>query len=78
MVLAALESVIYMQGEERNYLSFLEAPEHVYVDGDWETPRIVGTGLEDYKPEGQGAPIPATRDRLCWYRIRNTVHQSIP
>ena len=40
--------LLYMQGEERNYLSFLEAPEHVYVDADWEAPRIVGTGLEDY------------------------------
>jgi hypothetical protein len=40
--------LLYMQGEERNYLSFLEAPEYVYVDGDWETPRITGTGLEDY------------------------------
>ncbi len=26
---------LYMQGEERNYLSFLEAPEYVYVDNDW-------------------------------------------
>src|SRR5215471_13840803 len=39
---------LYMQGEERNYLSFLEAPEYVYIDDDWEMPRIVGTGLEDY------------------------------
>ncbi|WP_274365878.1 glycoside hydrolase family 172 protein [Paenibacillus thermotolerans] len=37
-----------MQGEEQTYLSFLEAPEYVYIDADWETPRIVGTGLEDY------------------------------
>lgn len=36
------------QAEERHYLSFLEAPEYVYVDEDWETPRLVGTGLEDY------------------------------
>jgi hypothetical protein len=36
------------QGEEHSYLSFLEAPEYVYVDEDWEQPRIVGTGLEDY------------------------------
>jgi hypothetical protein len=40
--------LLYMQGEDRNYLSFLEAPEHVFVDEDWEAPRIVGTGLEDY------------------------------
>jgi hypothetical protein len=37
-----------MQGRDRNYLSFMEAPEFVHVDDDWETPRIVGTGLEDY------------------------------
>jgi hypothetical protein len=143
--------LLYMQGEERNYLSFLEAPEYVYLDADWETPRIVGTGLEDYflggwyfregpfigplhgvpvkdtlnasvamyraheadvirfeqrlkfafvnpwspdrlkpfcfssaaflyldTPEGQGPAIPTAKDLLCWYRIRNTDHQSIP
>ena len=143
--------LLYMQGQERNYLSFLEAPEHVYVDADWEAPRIVGTGLEDYflggwyfregsfigpyhgvpikdalnasvamyrvhetdairfeqrikfafvnpwspdrlkpfcfssvaflyldKPDGQGTPLPSAKELLCWYRIRNTDHQSIP
>lgn len=143
--------LLYMQGQERNYLSFLEAPEYVYVDEDWDKPRIVGTGLEDYflggwyfregpfigpyhgvpvkdtlnasvamyrahdadaihfkrrlkfafvnpwsperlqpfcfssaaflyldRPEGQGAPIPPAKELLCWYRIRNTDHQSIP
>lgn len=40
--------LLYMQGQERNYLSFLEAPEYVWIDADWDTPRIVGTGLEDY------------------------------
>ena len=142
---------LYMQGQERNYLSFLEAPEYVYIDDDWESPRIVGTGLEDYflggwyfregtfigpyhgvpvkdalnasvamyrvheadaihfrrrlkfafvnpwaaerlrpfafssvaylyldTPQGQGTPIPAAKDLLCWYRIRNTDHQSVP
>lgn len=39
---------LYMQGKERNRLSFLEAPEYVYVDNEWEKPRITGTGLEDY------------------------------
>jgi hypothetical protein len=29
-------------------------------------------------PEGQGAPIPSAKELLCWYRIRNTDHQSIP
>jgi hypothetical protein len=37
-----------MQGREMYYLSFLEAPEYIYIDEDWEKPRIVGTGLEDY------------------------------
>jgi hypothetical protein len=40
--------LLYLQGEERNYLSFLEAPEHVYIDDDWKEPRFTGTGLEDY------------------------------
>lgn len=36
-----------MQAQHQTYLSYLEAPEYIYVD-DMETPRIVGTGLEDY------------------------------
>jgi hypothetical protein len=143
--------LLYMQGEDRNYLSFLEAPEQVFVDGDWETPRIVGTGLEDYflggwyfregtfigpyhgvpikdtfnasvamyrvheadaivfkerlkfsfvnpwaperlrpfafssvsflylnAPEGQGRAIGSAQDLMCWYRIRNSDHLSVP
>lgn len=140
-----------MQGQDRNYLSFLEAPEYIYLDDDTETPRIAGTGLEDYflggwyfregtfagplhgvpvkdtlnasiamyrvhegdavhfqkrfrmafvnpwapdrlkpfryssvaflyldTPEGQAAPVPDREALLCWYRLRNTDHQSIP
>ena len=37
-----------MQARDHNYLGFLEAPEYVFVDDDWQTARIVGTGLEDY------------------------------
>ena len=37
-----------MQGKQKCYLSFLEAPEYIYVDEDWDHPRIIGTGLEDY------------------------------
>lgn len=40
--------MVYLQGRDRNYLSFLEAPEYIFLDDDWEKPRIVGTGLEDY------------------------------
>jgi len=40
--------LLAMQGEPMNYLRFLEAPEYVCIDDDWDTPRIVGTGLEDY------------------------------
>ena len=28
--------------------------------------------------EGQGVAIPPAKELLCWYRIRNTDHQSIP
>jgi Protein of unknown function (DUF2961). len=138
------------QGEAPNYLSFLEAPEYVYVDDDMEAPRIVGTGLEDYflggwyfregtfagphhgvpvkdalrasvamyrvhdldaihfnrrlrftfqnpwkaehlKPFAHSSvaflyldrpaaapPIPPAEELLCWYRIRDCDHQSIP
>lgn len=37
-----------LQGQRLNELSFLEAPEYVSVDEDWDKPRITGTGLEDY------------------------------
>jgi hypothetical protein len=40
--------ILSAEGAEKNYLSFLEAPEYISVDDDWDTPRIVGTGLEDY------------------------------
>ena len=40
--------MLHMQGESLHYLSFLEAPEYVYVDDDWDSPRFTGTGLEDY------------------------------
>jgi hypothetical protein len=139
------------QAEERNYLSFLEAPEYIYIDDDWETPRITGTGLEDYflggwyfregtftgelhgvpskdaltagitmyriheadairfnnrirfdfvnpwdsdrlkrfvhsstafyyldSPEGREPEIPSREDLLCWYRIKDTDHLSVP
>lgn len=39
---------ISLQSMQQNYLSYLEAPEHVQVDEDWDEPRIVGTGMEDY------------------------------
>lgn len=140
-----------MQGKDRNYLSFLEAPEYVYIDDDWDTPRFAGTGLEDYfmggwyfregefagplhglpvkdalnasvamyrfhdqdairfrkrfkmqfvnpwaperlkpfayssvafayldSPEGQAPPLPSRDALLCWYRLRDRDHQSIP
>lgn len=140
-----------IQGKEMNYLTFLEAPEFVYIDDDWESARIYGTGLEDYflggwyfregtligpfhgvpvkdplnssvamyrihendairftkrlrfnfinlvdpsrlkpfcysaaafyyldSPKGAADTIPSGDNLLCWYRIRNTDHQSIP
>lgn len=143
--------VLSAQGQNRNYLSFLEAPEYVYVDDNTTSPRIVGTGLEDYflggwyfregtftgqfhglpskdplnasvamyrvhdadaisfkhslrfefvnpwepdrlqpfawsavafyylnSPSATNPPMPTTSDLLCWYRIKNTDHQSIP
>ncbi|HTY88312.1 MAG TPA: glycoside hydrolase family 172 protein [Candidatus Acidoferrum sp.] len=77
--------LLYMQGEERNYLSFLEAPEYVYIDNDWETPRIVGTGLEDYFLGGwyfregtlagpyHGVPVKDTFNAcVAMYRVHET------
>ncbi|HEY0867022.1 MAG TPA: DUF2961 domain-containing protein, partial [Fimbriimonas sp.] len=72
------------QGKSANYLSFLEAPEYVYVDDDWEEPRIVGTGLEDYFLGGwyfregpfvgpcHGVPVKdALRASVAMYRIHD-------
>jgi hypothetical protein len=140
-----------MQGQNHGYLNYLEAPEYLYVDEDWDTPRIVGTGLEDYfmggwyfregcfagmhhgvpvkdalnacvamyrthdddavhfrkrfrmaflnpfdpsliqpfvfssaaffyldQPVSRRQPLPPREELLCWYRIRNCDHQSIP
>ena len=139
-----------MQARRQNYLGFLEAPEHVYADDDWEEPRFVGSGLEDYFLGGwyfrdgqfagptHGLPVkdalnsmvamyrvhdfdaihfrrrfrleflnpfrpadepfrfssvafcylesaagvapdpPAAEELLCWYRVRQRDHQSIP
>ena len=67
------------QGEPLNYLSFLEAPEHVYVEDEL---RIIGTGLEDYFLGGwyfregpfagpyHGVPVKDTlRSSVAMYRI---------
>ena len=37
-----------LQAQARSYLDFLEAPEYLFLDEDWDRARIVGTGLEDY------------------------------
>ncbi|MEI6914461.1 MAG: DUF2961 domain-containing protein, partial [Armatimonadota bacterium] len=71
-----------MQGQRMNDFSFLEAPEYVYIDDDWETPRIIGTGLEDYFLGGwyfrqgeftgplHGVPLKdALRSSIVMYRI---------
>lgn len=36
-----------IQGRDPNYLSFLEAPEFIWIDGE-ASPAIVGTGMEDF------------------------------
>ncbi len=72
------------QGDAPNYLSFLEAPEYVYVDDDWSSPRIVGTGLEDYFLGGwyfregtfagpkHGVPVKdALRSSVAMYRVHD-------
>jgi hypothetical protein len=70
------------QGAPLNYLSFLEAPENVFIDDDWASPRIIGTGLEDYFLGGwyfregafagpyHGVPLKDTlRSSVAMYRI---------
>lgn len=72
-----------MQGKNPNYLSFLEAPEYFYIDGEKE-PRLVGTGLEDYYNGGwyfrdgefsapfHGVPLKdALRSMISMYRFHD-------
>lgn len=76
--------MLHMQGEPMHYLSFLEAPEYVYIDDDWDEPRIVGTGLEDYFNGGwyfrdqefagplHGVPLKdALRSMVTMYRLHD-------
>lgn len=72
------------QGERHNYLSYLEAPEHVFIDDNWSTPQLVGTGMEDYFLGGwyfregpfigpdHGVPVKDTLDSsVAMYRIHD-------
>lgn len=76
---------ISLQGKEMNYLSFLEAPEYIYIDtDDHSLPTIVGTGMEDYFNGGwyfrdgefngmyHGVPIKdALRSMVAMYRFQD-------
>lgn len=67
-----------MQGTRLNDLSFLEAPEYVYVDDDWDSPRIAGTGLEDYFLGGwyfrEGAFIGPVHGVSIKDALRSSIH----
>lgn len=78
-----------MQGKKLSDLSFLEAPETIYVDDHSDTPRIHGTGLEDYFLGGwyfregeftgslHGVPVKdAMRSSVVMYRThtRDAIH----
>lgn len=73
-----------MQSWLPNYLGYLEAPEYIYIDDNFEekTPAIVGTGLEDYYNGGwyfrdgefnaplHGVPLKdALRSMITMYRF---------
>lgn len=72
-----------IQGKNKNYLSYLEAPEYVYIDTeDRSVPTLVGTGMEDYFNGGwyfregtfdgmyHGVPIKdALRSMITMYRF---------
>lgn len=74
-----------IQGKNKNYLSYLEAPEYVYIDTeDRSVPTLVGTGLEDYFNGGwyfregefagpyHGVPIKdALRSMVSMYRFHD-------
>lgn len=74
---------VSLQGKEKDYLSFLEAPEYFYIDtADQSVPTMVGTGMEDYFNGGwyfregefngmyHGVPIKdALRSMITMYRF---------
>jgi hypothetical protein len=74
-----------LQGADENYLSYLEAPEYVYIDTDESSsPSLVGTGMEDYFNGGwyfregefagplHGVPIKdALRSMVTMYRFHD-------
>lgn len=76
---------VSMQGQEYNYLAYLEAPEYICIDqDDIEHPQIVGTGLEDYFNGGwyfrdgefcgpyHGVPLKDTlRSMISMYRFHD-------
>lgn len=71
------------QGQDANYLGYLEGPERIYID-DEQTPSIYGTGTEDYFNGGwyfregefagpyHGAPLKdALRSMVSVYRFHD-------
>lgn len=74
---------VSLQGKEKDYLSFLEAPEYFYIDTeDQSVPTMAGTGMEDYFNGGwyfregefngmyHGVPIKdALRSMITMYRF---------
>jgi len=74
-----------LQGRDANYLSYLEAPEHIWIDRpETEPPSILGTGLEDYFNGGwyfrdgefcapfHGVPLKdALRSMISMYRFHD-------
>lgn len=74
-----------IQAKEMNYLAYLEAPEHIYINMEpMGNPTIVGTGLEDYFNGGwyfregefygelHGVPLKdALRSMISMYRFHD-------
>lgn len=74
-----------IQGQEKNYLTYLEANEYFYIDtDDHSEPSIIGTGMEDYFNGGwyfrngefagqfHGVPIKDTlRSMVTMYRFHD-------
>jgi hypothetical protein len=76
---------ISIQGKDKDYLSYLEAPEYFYIDTtERSTPTLVGTGMEDYFNGGwyfregefagpyHGVPVKdALRSTISMYRFHD-------
>jgi hypothetical protein len=68
---------------ENDTIRFKERLKFVFVNPwspDRPKPLLFSSAAFLYldNPEGEGRSFPSAKELMCWYRIRNTDHQSVP